>query len=253
MLLSVDWDAFSGTRELVFDAPIWGTRDREHDRLGAWWKRVLKRGGAGWTALEEDYPLYPGWEALERYAGVSAFVTLSHADAWTWLERNPGQDVLNVDSHHDLASFSGDSRRLRPGNWAGLALEAGLMGCYTCLYPAWHEGLPVAEGYDLARTGAELASLLTPELRGRVTLRRQVSPQDGWPDVGEVTGLLLVQSPAWTSPAHDGVLTGLAAGIGATPIVAPLKRLPPCTERRLSTYNEGHPACPDPRSEETLT
>ena len=227
MLLSVDWDAFSGTRELVFDAPIWGTRDREHDRLEAWCRRVLKRGGTGWAALEEDYPLYPGWEALERYAGVPAFITLSHADAWTWLQRFPGQDVLNIDSHHDLASFSGDARRLRPGNWAGLALEAGLISHYTCLYPAWHEGLPVAEGHDLARTETELESLLAPEVRERVTLRRQASSTGGWPDATGVTGLLLVQSPAWTSPAHDEELTRLARGVGATPIVAPLMRPAP--------------------------
>ena len=36
MLLSLDWDASSGCRELVFDAPIWGSPDREPDRLAAW-------------------------------------------------------------------------------------------------------------------------------------------------------------------------------------------------------------------------
>ncbi|WP_243398333.1 arginase [Deinococcus koreensis] len=253
MLLSIDWDAFSGTRELVFDAPIWGTRDREPDRLEAWWKRVLRRGGAAWAALDEDYPLYPGWEELERYAGVPAFVTLSHADAWTWLEAFPGQDVLNLDSHHDLASFSGDPRRLRPGNWAGLALEAGLMGRYTGLYPQWHEHLPVAEGYDLARTGAELAPLLPPEVPARVTLRRQTGPTDGWPDPAEVGSLLLVQSPAWTSPAHDPALQRLARRLRCTPIVPPLQRPTPCTPPRSSTYNEGHSTFPAPPPEETLT
>lgn len=238
MLLSVDWDAFSGTRELVFDAPIWGTRDREHDRLDAWWTRVLKRGGraaggaGGWAALDEDYPLYPGWEELERYAGVPASVTLSHADAWTWLEAFPGQDVLNLDSHHDLASFSGDPRRRRPGNWAGLALEAGLIGRYTALYPPWHAGLPVAEGSDLARTRAELSALLTPQLLERVALRRQTGPTDGWPDPAEVSSLLLVQSPAWTSPAHDPALERLCRRLRCTPIVPPLPRPAPCTQPR---------------------
>ena len=90
LLLSIDWDAFSGTRELVFDAPIWGTRDREEDRLKAWRERVRKRGGQGWEGLAADFPLYPGWEALERYAGVPTHVTLTHADAWEWLAASPG-------------------------------------------------------------------------------------------------------------------------------------------------------------------
>src|SRR6476469_7461979 len=175
MLLSIDWDAFSGTRELVFDAPIWGTRDRPHDRLDAWWTRTLKRGGSTWAALDADYPLYPGWEAIGTYVDVPAFVALSHADAWTWLQQFPGEDVLNIDSHHDLASFSGDPRRVRPGNWAGLGLEAGLIRTYTCLYPTWHEHLPVAEGFDLDRTRAELGALLLPDVCARTTLRRQAT------------------------------------------------------------------------------
>lgn len=225
MLLSVDWDAFSGTRELVFDAPVWGTRDREGDRLEAWRSRVGKRGGAGWAALEEDFPLYPGWEALRRYAGVPAWVTLSHADAWAWLERFPGEDVLNLDSHHDLASFSGDPARLRPGNWAGLGLRAGLIGHYTCAYPAWHAGLPVAEGFDLGRTAAELAPLLPPEVLARVTLTRSAAPPEAaLPDPAEVRAVLLVQSPAWTSPAHDAAFAALAGALRAAPLVAPLRR-----------------------------
>lgn len=220
MLLSVDWDAFSGTRELVFDAPVWGTRDRDQDRLGAWEARAVRRGGGGWAALEEEFPLYPGWEALTAYAGVPAWITLSHADAWAWLERFPGEDVLNLDSHHDLASFSGDPARLRPGNWAGLGLRAGLIGHYTCAYPEWHARLPVAEGFDLERTGAELAPLLPPEVRARADLTRAAP----LPDPAEVRAVLLVQSPAWTSPAHDAALWALAGALNAAPLVPPLHR-----------------------------
>ncbi|MFC4638046.1 arginase [Deinococcus hohokamensis] len=224
MLLSVDWDAFSGTRELVFDAPIWGTPDRDHDRLEAWRVRARKRGGdhATWADLEPDFPLYSGWEALTRYAGVPAYVTLSHADAWDWLGQFPGEDVLNLDSHHDLSSFSGDRTRLRPGNWAGLALEAGLIDQYTCQYPDWHAGLPVAEGHDLERTRAELGALLPEALLRRVTLTRA----GRLPDPAEVRSILLVQSPAWTSPAHDGVLWTLAAALKAQSRVPPLDRRP---------------------------
>lgn len=226
MLLSLDWDAFSGTRELVFDAPIWGTRDREPDRVEAWRGRARKRDpqAPGWTALDADFPLYPGWEALERYAGISAHVTLTHADAWAWLEAFPGRDVLNVDSHHDLASRSGDPARVRPGNWAGLSLRAGRMRDYTCLYPNWHAEVPVAEGHDLERTRKELEPLLAPEVLARARLARMAHPADALPDPAEVTALLLVQSPAWTNPAHDAAFFRLARVLGALPITPPLDR-----------------------------
>lgn len=223
-LLSVDWDAFSGPRELVFDAPIWGTPDRPADRLDAWQGRARRRGGESWAALDADFPLYAGWQALRRYAGVPTFVTLSHADAWGWLRQFPGSDVLNVDSHHDLTSFSGDPARLRPGNWAGLGLAAGLIRHYVCLYPWWHAGLPVAEGHDLQRTWGEFGPRLPPELHGRVTLRRQTDPDDGWPAAHEVKALLLVQSPAWTNPAHDAALTETAQALAAQPLNPPLER-----------------------------
>ncbi|GAA5436393.1 arginase [Deinococcus aquaticus] len=224
MLLSIDWDAFSGTRELVFDAPIWGTRDRDHDRHAAWTHRVHRRGGSDWAALDADFPLYPGWEALRAYAGVPAFVTLSHADAWAWLERYPGLDVLNLDSHHDLGSRSGDPARVRPGNWAGLGLARGLIGHVTTLYPDWHADLPVAEGHDLDRTRGEIRDLLPAPLLARTTLLRQPEPGAGLPDPARVTSLLLVQSPAWTNPAHDAALEELACTLNAAPIVAPLRR-----------------------------
>ncbi|WP_261664793.1 arginase [Deinococcus sp. Marseille-Q6407] len=227
MLLSIDWDAYSGTRELVFDAPIWGTADRDADRLERWRERARKRSqqrggsGAGWDALADDFPLYPGWEALARYAGLPAFVTLSHADIWPLLERfGPGQEVLNIDSHHDLTSFSGDGIRLRPGNWAGLALGAGLAAHYECRYPLWHAELPVAEGFDLARTRAELEPLLPAEALARVKLTRSAA----LPDPAEVTALVLVQSPAWTNPAHDREFWELAGTLGAETLVSPLRR-----------------------------
>lgn len=234
MLLSIDWDAFSGTRELVFDAPVWGTRDLDADRYGAWVDRARRRGGAApergagpadWAALDADFPLYPGWEALRAYAGVPAFVTLSHADAWTWLEQYPGLDVLNLDSHHDLASRSGDPARVRPGNWAGLGLARGLIRTVTTLYPDWHADLPVAEGFDLARTHTEIRDLLPPAVLDRVTLTRQGRPGDALPDPAQVTSLLLVQSPAWTNPAHDPALLALAAHLEAQVIAAPLPRM----------------------------
>ena len=211
VLLSVDWDAYSGCAEHVFDAPIWGTPDREHDRLEAWRERARKRGG-GWEALEQDYPLYPGWEALAQYAGLPTFVTLSHAAAEGWLCLYPGQSVLNIDSHHDLYSQSGDPRRWRPGNWAGLGLASGLIGSYTVRYPEWHAGLLVAEGHDLARTEGEIMASLNSELLPRLRLER--GPQ--LPPVTQVQALLLVQSPSWSSPAHDAAFFGLAGALGAT-------------------------------------
>ncbi|BDP40160.1 hypothetical protein DAETH_01290 [Deinococcus aetherius] len=226
MLLSLDWDAFSGTVPLVFDAPIWGTRDRERDRLEAWRDRAHRRDprAEGWASLAADFPLYPGWEEVERYAGVPAAVTLTHADAWEWLQAHPGEDVLNVDSHHDLLSLSGDPGRVRPGNWAGLGLGAGLIRRYTCLYPDWHAELPVAEGFDLGRTRGEIELHLPPEVLERVTLQRMAHPGVGLPDPSGVNAVLLVQSPAWTSPAHDAAFLGLARALNAVPLTPPLDR-----------------------------
>lgn len=216
----MDWDAFSGTCELVFDAPIWGSRDREYDRLQAWHDRARKRGGDSWAALAEDFPLYPGWEGLFGYVGVPAWVALSHAEAWPWLEQFPVQDVLNIDSHHDLGSLSGDPARLRPGNWAGLALQAGKIRHYTCQYPTWHQDLPVAEGYDLDRTREELTPLLTPELLAQVSLTRS----QVWPARSEVRAILIVQSPAWTNPAHDLALQTVCQRLGTRALSRPLQR-----------------------------
>jgi hypothetical protein len=211
VLLSVDWDAYSGPAEHVFDAPIWGTPDREYDRLEAWRVRARKRGGKDWTALEADFPLYPGWEALTRYAGLPAHVTLSHASAQDWLALYPGREVLNIDSHHDLYSQSGDPARWRPGNWAGLGLASGLVTRYTARYPEWHAGLMVAEGYDLTRTRAELEAVLEPDVLRRVRLQRGAE----LPLPEQVEALLLVQSPAWSSPAHDAAFSGLAEALNA--------------------------------------
>ncbi|MEF2279815.1 arginase [Deinococcus sp. YIM 134068] len=225
MLLSIDWDAFSGTVPLVFDAPIWGTPDRERDRVEAWRERARTRDphAPGWSALDADFPLYSGWEEVERYAGIPTTVTLTHADAWAWLQDFPGGDVLNVDSHHDLFSRSGDPSRVRPGNWAGLGLRAGLIRRYTCLYPDWHATLPVAEGFDLERTRGEMTPHL-PEVLERVTLARMGQPDVNLPDPSEVSAVLLVQSPAWTNPAHDAAFLRLARTLNAVPLTPPLER-----------------------------
>lgn len=228
MLLSVDWDAYSGTRELVFDAPIWGIPDRDWDRVGTWEARAARRRkeAPDWAALAQDFPLYGGWQALEQYAGCPAFVTLSHADIWPLLERWPGQPVLNIDSHHDLGSLSGDRARLRPGNWAGLALQQRLAARYECRYPLWHADLPVAEGYDLDRTRSELAALVPAPVLERVILSRtglgQAEPE--LPPPPEVTALVLVQSPAWTNPAHDREFWKLSQALGAEVLQRPLRR-----------------------------
>ncbi|AWN24164.1 arginase [Deinococcus irradiatisoli] len=219
MLLSLDWDAYSGCRELVFDAPIWGTPDREADRLDAWRRRAVKRDAraSGWQVLEPDFPLYPGWQDWTQYAGRPAFVAWSHAHAWAWLERFPGREVLNIDSHHDLYSLSGQGAKVRPGNWAGLALAAGLISHYRAEYPAWHTDLAVAEGHDLSRTHAEIAAHLSAEPLSRLGLGllERLPPKD------EVEALLLVQSPSWTSPAHDPAFFELVSALGARTLSAP--------------------------------
>ncbi len=220
MLLSIDWDAYSGTREHVFDSPIWGTQDLPNDRLEAWRQRVLKRGGSGWDALAEDFPLYGGWENLIAYAGLPTYVALSHSDAWSWIEQYSGENLLNVDSHHDLASLSGDPNRLRPGNWVGLGIREGLIRRYMCQYPTWHSNLPVAEGYDLGRSYDELVPLLQESMWEYISLIKD----DHLPDPSTVTSVLLVQSPAWTNPAHDEAFLSIAKALQGQIITAPMTR-----------------------------
>ncbi|ULH14840.1 arginase [Deinococcus sp. KNUC1210] len=217
MLLSVDWDAYSGCADLVFDAPIWGTPDREHDRLARWHERVSKRGGSDWQALDAEFPLYPGWQELTQYAGVPVYSALSHEQAALWLHAFPGRDVLNIDSHHDLSNLRGDPQRWRPGNWAGLGLAAGLIERYTVRYPEWHAGLLVTEGYDLSRTRQELETALLPDVLARVQLERSAA----LPAPAEVEAVLLVQSPSWTNPAHDAALFGLLHALKATALGEP--------------------------------
>ena len=126
--------------------------------------------------------------------------------------------MLNIDSHHDLSNLRGDKQRWRPGNWAGLGLAAGLIERYTVRYPEWHAGLLVAEGHDnLARTRHELEALLSPELLEHVMLERSSI----LPAPAEVEALLLVQSPAWTNPAHDAALFALLTALEAVPLGEP--------------------------------
>lgn len=227
MLLSVDWDYYSGTREHVFDAPLWGTPDREADRVQRWRARALRRdpSARGWDALAHDFPLYGNPGELLAYAGLPTFVAWSHAHAWEWLEAclrqfGPRLAVHNLDSHHDLFSLSGDSERVRPGNWAGLALRRDWVGSYTCAYPAWHAAVRVAEGFDLARTWAEA----TPHLAPALTARAQLTRGEPLPARQDVRALLLVQSPAWTNPAHDDALFALARSLNARVLSAPYVR-----------------------------
>lgn len=214
MLLSVDWDYFSGCREFVFDAPIWGSPDREFDRLEAWNIRAQKRSGD----LDSDFLLLEDWRVLLKLAGLPAFAALSHSSAYGLLEDLRVDSVVNLDSHHDLYSQSGDPTRVRAGNWAGLALQHGLVQHYTCIYPSWHEHLPVAEGFDLARTWQEIGTYFAPDV---VHLERRSVEQVAF--LG-FSALLLVQSPAWTSPNHDWAFLELCAGLGAVVLEPPLVR-----------------------------
>ncbi len=211
MLLSVDWDYFSGCIDHVFDAPIWGTRDTDFDRTEAWRIRAAKRNGN----LSTDFPLLEDWRWLLQFSGIPTFATISHSDAYGLLERLNCSSVTNLDSHHDLFSLSGDPTRIRAGNWAGLALKHGLIQSYTCVYPAWHEHIRVAEGYDLERTRSELGSITQARLE-RTALADL--------ELGGITSILLVQSPAWTNPEHDPFFLELCSGLRANFLEMPLKR-----------------------------
>jgi hypothetical protein len=214
VLLSVDWDFFSGCIEHVFDAPIWGSKDTDYDRSEAWKERTRKRNGN----LSTDFPLLEDWRWLLQFVGIKTFATLSHADAYVLLEKTPFSNVINLDSHHDLFSSSGDPKRVRAGNWAGLALEHGLIQNYTCVYPNWHEHVRVTEGFDLERTKTELGSRFTEN----ITLERKALNQLEFKNIEMI---LLVQSPAWTNPEHDPMFFELCQVLNAEYLTVPLQRL----------------------------
>ena len=217
MLLSVDWDYFVGSADLTFDSPLWGTADTILERNEAWSVRAVKRGGSSFEVLREDFPLLVNPKPLEALAGVPCFACVTHSTAYGLLERLEIKRVLNLDSHHDLYSSSGDPERVRPGNWAGLALERGLIDSYTCRYPAWHAGLRVAEGFDLERTRAELPAKFSSL---NLTLERGGLELD-W---AAVKAVLLVQSPAWTNPLFDPDFLELCAVFNAEFLELPLER-----------------------------
>jgi hypothetical protein len=214
VLLSVDWDYFSGCAEHVFDAPIWGSRDTPFDRIEAWQHRAAKRGGD----LETDFPLLEDWQVLLPLVGLPTYATVSHADGYNLLEELRVSSVVNLDSHHDLYSQSGDATRVRAGNWAGLALAHGLVQHYTCIYPSWHTNLPVAEGFDLNRTWQEIGGRFGQDV---LQLERQGIETVG---LSGFTAILLVQSPAWTSPNHDAAFLELCNGLNARFLEPPLVR-----------------------------
>ncbi len=218
MLLSVDWDYFVGSTDLIFDSPLWGTPDTSLERDAAWSARAVKRGGSSFEVLRDDFPLLLSPKPLEVLAGVPCFACVTHSDAYGLLQRLEVKRVLNLDSHHDLFSSSGDPERVRPGNWTGLALERGLIDMYTCRYPTWHADLRVTEGFDLERTRAELpakfSSLSVTLERGNLELQRD-----------EIEAVLLVQSPAWTNPLFDSDFLELCAVLNAEFLEPPLERV----------------------------
>ena len=217
MLLSIDWDYFVGSADLIFDSPLWGTADTVLERSAAWSARAMKRGGSSFEVLRDDFPLLVSPKPLERLAGVPCFACVTHSDAYALLQRLEVKKVLNLDSHHDLFSSSGDPERVRPGNWAGLALENSLIDAYTCRYPVWHSDLRVSEGFDLERTRAELptklSSLNVTLERGGLELSRS-----------EIEAVLLIQSPAWTNPLFDRDFLELCEVLNAKFLEIPLER-----------------------------
>ncbi len=235
MLLSVDWDFYAGSSEHVFDSPLWGSLDREFERIERWRQLALKRSNSARThtpvssfeALREDFPLYGNPLELLALEGVPCFVALSHEMGFEWVETqqrnsalNLALSLVNLDSHHDLFSSSGDPARIRPGNWVGHALERGLISHYTCLYPSWHADVAVSEGYDLERTWGEINSRVSRE---KVTLERlnSNSALESAIVLSDVSSVLLVQSPAWTNPLYDPLFLELTHKLRAR-VLTPL-------------------------------
>jgi hypothetical protein len=207
-LLSVDWDFFSGSLEHIFDSPLWGSADLEFDRCERWRERAHARQGSSFEALRHDFPLLGDPRALLRFVGIPTFAVSGHAAAYGLLKHLNCSSVINLDSHHDLFSSSGDPTRVRPGNWAGLALEHGLIESYTCIYPSWHSEIRVSEGFDLDRTWSEIGARVWCD---RVSL----SHDDSVLDSLEPNAILLVLSPAWSNPLYDSLFLELAHGLNA--------------------------------------
>lgn len=212
LLLSVDWDYFSGSLEHVFDSPLWGTPDLEFDRCERWRERAQSRGGSSFEVLRHDFPLFGDPLGLLRLAGVPTFAVSSHDAAYGLLERLNCSSVINLDSHHDLFSSSGNPSRVRPGNWAGLALENNLIESYSCLYPSWHAEVRVSEGFDIERTWSEIGARAW---RDRVSLLRDETTVDML-ESSSVQAILLVFSPSWSNPLYDSVFIEIARGLNAT-------------------------------------
>ena len=66
-------------------------------------------------------------------------ITESHKDLYDILEVNKFKNchVFNFDAHHDLGY---DKRKVIDcGNWAGKALDKGLIKEYTLFYPTWRQ------------------------------------------------------------------------------------------------------------------
>jgi hypothetical protein len=226
-LLSVDWDYFSGSAELVFDSPFWGTRDTDFDRSEAWEARALKRGGKSFELLRNDFPLFGHPLELLKFASLPCYASVTHSDAYPLIENLGISSVTNLDSHHDLFSLSGDPKRVRPGNWAGLALEHGLISSYTCIYPDWHEHVQVTEGFDLSRTRLELPSRFRSRGWSDTIPYTMPDLQRGMPELesADFDAVLLVQSPAWTNPLYDSVFLELCNSLNAQ-IISPLLERP---------------------------
>jgi hypothetical protein len=210
-LLSVDWDYFSGSLEHVFDSPLWGSPDQEFDRCERWRERVRSRHGSSFEVLREDFPLFGNPRELLKCAGVPTFAVSGHDAAYGLLEHLNCSSVVNFDSHHDLFSSSGDAKRLRPGNWAGLALDDGLIESYSCFYPAWHAEVRVTEGFDLDRTWIEIGARVW---RDRVSLSRDPALLESLVHQS-VRAVLLVLSPSWSNPLYDSLFLELAQGLNA--------------------------------------
>jgi len=228
MLLSVDWDFYAGSREHIFDSPLWGSPDLEYHRHERWRELARKRGGEGWDVLEHDFPLYGNPLELLILEGLPCFMALSHESGLKWLEVQQGEQaypktLFNLDSHHDLYSSSGDPYRVRPGNWVGHALERGLISHYTCLYPHWHSSVAVAEGFDVERTWSEIGARASRE---QVSLERLTfgSTLESAIVLSDLSSVLLVQSPAWTNPLYDEVFLELCEKLQAQILTPPLAR-----------------------------
>jgi len=208
-MLTIDWDFF-----FPDTAPFdWGHDESRGFFLEQiWWMRpgqrdVLGKLGTALDVVKPD-PLHEGF-CLGLARPSYLVVAESHADAFHALQSMGARraEVWNLDAHHDLGYGEDEGRddpdpgKVDCGNWAAMAIRAGMVSSYNLVYPAWRAKSPERESPADLRGKARGA---------RLAVRRSM---DGVP--ARFDAIFLCRSGCWTPTWHDDAWLGLVGGARA--------------------------------------